>query len=82
MAKGNAAVDGIRVRTEALVAYVRRATAASGPETQRSAALAIAGFESGVLWAGKAFASSDFVVGDDGGAQGATTEEHDGQSDP
>jgi hypothetical protein len=87
---GNASTDGVRARIEGVVEYVRGQTASSGPEAKRAGSLAITSFEQGVMWVERAFGASDFVVGDDGGAQGPdrserpveAAEEHDGQSDP
>ena len=71
MAKGNpyhptgdARADGIKARTDELVAYVKRETEASGPEAKRAAALAATSYEQGAMWAVKALFSEDMVEGD------------------
>ena len=65
---GDARADGIKAKVEELVAYVKRETEASGPETQRRAAIAVTNFEQASMWAVKALFSEDAVRGDDGGS--------------
>ena len=78
MAKGNpyhptgdARADGIKARTDELVAYVKRETEASGPEAKRAAALAATSYEQAWMWAERALNATDAVEGDDGGGKGA-----------
>ena len=78
---GNARAFGIKARTEALIDYLRTATAASGPLTQGAAAHAIQAYETGAFWAVKALNEADAVAGDDGGGDRVEAEERDGQSD-
>ena len=58
-------VDWIKGNTDRLIAYVRQATEASGPETKRRAALAVTSYEQGALWAVKACFTEDAVMGDE-----------------
>jgi hypothetical protein len=87
MAKGNARADGVKARTDELVAYVKRETGASGAGAKRAAALAATSYERAWMWAERAFLAEDFVAGDDGGSgEGEPPtremfEENDGQSD-
>ena len=67
---GDARADGIRARTDELVAYVKRETAASGPEAKRAAALAATSYEQAWMWAERALNAKDAIKGDDGGAKG------------
>ena len=71
---GDARADGVRARTDELVAYVKRETEASGPEAKRAAALAATSYEQAWMWAERALnakdAVKDAVKGDDGGAKG------------
>jgi hypothetical protein len=68
---GNAKADGVRVRVEGVIAYVRAQTASGGPEAKRAAALAVTNFQQGSMWAERALTAEDAVEGDDGGAKGA-----------
>jgi hypothetical protein len=67
---GNAKADGVRAKTNELVEYVMRATAASGPKARRAAELAVTHYENASMWAVKALFSEDAIAGDDGGAKG------------
>jgi hypothetical protein len=60
----------IKFRTDDLIAYIREATAAGGPETQRRASLAVTAYENAAMWAVKALFSEDASMWDDGGAKG------------
>jgi hypothetical protein len=64
---GDVRVTRIKGQADMLIATVREFTAASGPETQRRAALAVTDIEQGAMWAVKALFSEDAVRGDDGG---------------
>lgn len=64
---GNAKADGIKAKTDDLIRYVKDQTAASGPETQRRAALAATAYEQAAMWAATALFSEDAVKGDDRG---------------
>jgi hypothetical protein len=75
---GNAMGDGVRAMVDGLVAGIKEATAASGPEAKRAAALAVTNLQQGAMWARKAFTSEDFVAGD----ERPDLAERDGQSDP
>jgi hypothetical protein len=65
---GDDRVEEIKSRTDFLIAAVRGFTQASGPETQRRAALAVTAYEEASMWAVKALFSEDAVKGDDGGS--------------
>ena len=66
---GDARVSRIKSATDELIALVRAMTVASGPETQRRAALAITAYENASMWAVKALFSEDAIKGEtaDGG---------------
>lgn len=64
---GDGRVARIKGGTDDLIRYVRDETSASGPETQRRAALAVTAYEQASMWAVKAFFSEDAVKGDDRG---------------
>lgn len=65
---GTARADGVKVRTDELIAYVKRETEASGPVSKRAAALAATSYEQAWMWAERAFRAEDAVEGDDGGS--------------
>jgi hypothetical protein len=62
---GDARADGIRAKVDELVGYVKGETAASGPEAQRAAALAVTNLQQGGMWAVKALQAEDAVRGDE-----------------
>jgi hypothetical protein len=68
---GDARVGIIKGQADDLIRYVREKTEASGPETQRRAALAITNIEQGAMWAVKALFSEDAIYVGDGVAGAA-----------
>jgi hypothetical protein len=67
---GDARVALIKGKTDELIGLVRDFTAASGPETQRRAALAVTHYENASMWGVKALFSEDAVETGDGGVAG------------
>jgi hypothetical protein len=68
---GDARVGIIKGQADDLIRYVREKTEASGPQTQRRAALAITNIEQGAMWAVKALFSEDAIYVGDGVAGAA-----------
>jgi len=60
---GDDRVTAIKSATDELIALVREFTAASGPETQRRASLAVTHYENASMWAVKALFSEDAIKG-------------------